>query len=264
MKKVLSIVLLFSISILDAQNKKQVVSHYSNIKEEFYDDGKIKKKVQLKNGKEHGLYFEYYRNQIPSKTGVKINNKKNGLWKEFDKRGKIISAYHFFKGKLIYNLDVEDFDYLRYFIDNKDLEISIPRKWEVIENFKSKKVLLSIRKKCIKQLAFCPSVTITKDSPYSDQKKILHYLQENTNALKLKFQNYKLIKERSYHVGDNLYHEIIYIGSIKGVNLGGVTTWIFNKKKTYIITGLALNEKNNSFLKSEGLLRDLTNEIKVN
>jgi hypothetical protein len=47
------------------------------------------------------------------------------------------------------------------------------------------------------------------------------------------------------------------------MNLGGITTWIFDKKNTYIISGLALNEKEYSFLKQEGLFKDITNSIKL-
>ena len=60
------------------------------------------------------------------------------------------------------------------------------------------------------------------------------------------------------------YYEKIYTGVVNNIQLGGISTWVFKNDKIYVITGFALNEKENSFLKFEGLFKDVTNSFELN
>lgn len=233
-----------------------------NIKIEYFENGNVKLKVKLKNGVEHGNYLEFHQNQSVSKSGVKIQGKKNGVWKYYSPSGKLTLAKHFFNDSILYNLDVNDFNFYNKIIDGH-FEIKIPKNWNVIGEVNSEQLLLSIKKDCQQKLSFCPSLTITHESPIFDEIEITSYIQKSNDILNTTFDNYRTIKERKFIFEGQIYYEKIYTGKINGVTLGGITTWIFDRKNLYIATGMALNEKGNSFLKQEGLFKDITNSMKL-
>ena len=232
----------------------------SNIREEYYANGKIKLRVKLEEGIEHGAYFEFYENQNVKESGIKIKGKKNGLWKYYNSSGEIKSAIHYYNDSLVYNLDIDDFEYHSKKIDDV-LQVEIPEKWKIIKDIQEP-VLLALKKECEKGIPFCPNLTITYE-PSINTSEIETYLKKNDDILKSSVDNYRVIKEREYAFEGNTYFEKIYAGNSQGINIGGITTWIFSNKKTYIITGLALNEKENSFLKYEGLFKDIIDKIKL-
>ncbi|MEM6684181.1 MAG: hypothetical protein AAF617_00185, partial [Bacteroidota bacterium] len=108
---------------------------------------------------------------------------------------------------------------------------------------------------------FCPNLTVTKEL-FIRKKRIKDYLYQNREVISEKFDNYRLLKEREYTFKNTIYFEKIYTGSFQGINIGGITTWVFEDENTYVITGLALNEEENSFLKYEGLLKEITFSFK--
>ncbi|SNY99681.1 toxin-antitoxin system YwqK family antitoxin [Flagellimonas pacifica] len=261
-KYILLIVIITIISCKDEskQVKLNNPNKSSDIKQEYYANGNVKLRAELKEGIEHGAYFKYFKNQTVEESGVKIKGKKNGLWKYYDSLGKIKSAKHFYNDSLVYNLDTSDFEYRSKIIDAV-LQVEIPEKWTVIKDAQTP-VLLALKKECEKDIPFCPNLTITYESSINTSE-IETYLKKNDDVLKSSLNNYKVLKKREYVFEDNTYFEKVYIGSSQGINIGGITTWIFSNKRTYIITGLALNEKENSFLKYEGLFKDIINEIKL-
>lgn len=261
-KYILFVVIITMISCKD--ESKQVKLNNSNnssdIKEEYYANGNIKFKAELKEGIEHGAYFKFHKNQAVEESGIKIKGKKNGLWKYYDSFGKIKSAKHFYNDSLVYNLDTSDFEYHSKKIDDV-LQVEIPEKWTIIKDIQNP-VLLALKKECEKDIPFCPNLTITYESSINTSE-IETYLNKSDDVLKSSLDNYKMLKKREYVFEGNTYFEKVYTGSSQGINIGGITTWIFSNKRTYIITGLALNEKGNSFLKYEGLFKDIISEIKL-
>ena len=268
MKK--SIIIIISLVLISCNNQskkrdvqKNITQTNSDFKEAYYDNGALKTRAKLKNGIENGSYLAFYPNKLIAESGIKIKGKMNDLWKFYDSIGHISSVKHYYNDKPIYNLDINDFDYQEKKIDEY-LVIQIPKKWNVIKSINTKQVLLSIRKNCGKQISFCPNLTVTIDHNIYSKKEIETYLNQSNKALETKFNNYKIIKERKFIHEGIIYFEKIYKGTIQDIKIGGITTWIFDNQKTYIITGLALNEKDNSFLKNEGLFKDITNNIKIN
>lgn len=261
-KYILFVVIITIISCKD-ESKQVKLNHpnkSSDIKEEYYTNGNIKLRAELEEGVEHGAYFKFHKNQTVEESGVKIKGKKNGLWKYYDSLGKIKSAKHFYNDSLVYNLDTSDFEYRSKKVDDV-LQVEIPEKWTTIKDIQ-KPVLLALKKECEKDISFCPNLTITYELPINTSE-IETYLKKNDDVLKSSLNNYKVLKKREYVFEGNTYFEKVYIGSSQGINIGGITTWIFSNERTYIITGLALNEKENSFLKYEGLFKDIVKETKL-
>lgn len=265
MKKVLFLIAtLILISCGDKPKKENtvVVKKNVNLKEEYFDSGILKTRAKLKDGLEHGSYMTFHENQIIATSGIKIKGKMNGIWKYYNPLGEIMSVKHFYNDSVLYNLDTNDFNFFKKEID-EHMEIKVPSKWRIVKGIESEQVLLSIRKDCDKEMSFCPSLTITYEASISDETQISNYLKKSNDILVSSFNTYKVVKERNYVYEGQTYYEKIYTGSVQGINIGGITTWIFDKKNIYIITGLALNEKENPFLKQEGLFKEITNSVKL-
>lgn len=248
--------------LISCQQKAEYIDKKNNVKVEYFKTGEIKTRVELDDNIEHGNYSRFYQNGDLAESGIKIRGKKNGLWKYYDTLGLIKSAVHYYEDSLVYNLDVEDFKFNPKKIDN-DLTIEIPKNWEIINNINEKNVLLTIRKKCSETIFFCPNLTIAQEKSFKTNDDIEVYLKLSDNILSSNFSNYRVIKERKYLFNKIIYFEKIYVGSAHNISIGGITTWIFKENKTYVITGLALNEHENTFLKYEGLFKNITDNIKI-
>ena len=60
------------------------------IKEDFFEDGQLKSKAQLINGKKNGLATIYHPNGKVASTGRYEENLKKGTWKYFDDSGQLL------------------------------------------------------------------------------------------------------------------------------------------------------------------------------
>jgi antitoxin component YwqK of YwqJK toxin-antitoxin module len=56
---------------------------------EYFSNGKLKRKVPLKNGLPHGTYREYYLNGKLKLKGKFDSGQRTGKWKYYDENGKI-------------------------------------------------------------------------------------------------------------------------------------------------------------------------------
>ncbi len=109
MKKFIGIILaFFVVSYVNSQEVQKEMSSV-NEKKQYYKNGKIKLHVGLKNGVEHGLYLKYFDDGNLATSGIKINGKKSGLWKDFNRDGEVVFAKQYLKDKLLYELDNKDF-----------------------------------------------------------------------------------------------------------------------------------------------------------
>jgi hypothetical protein len=241
------------------EDQKTIVPEY---KKEYFENGNVKTHVGMKNGIEHGVYFEYHEDGSLAVSGLKINGKKNGLWKSFDKKRKIIFVKQLYNDNLVYELNKEDFKFRKTKL-NKKIKIDVPYKWKVNEYPDSKQILLTARKECDENIEFCPTFSLTLEK--REKSFELKKYKENTDSiLQMKFSNYRILKERDYSFKGITYYEKIYTGVVNNIQLGGISTWVFKNDKIYVITGFALNEKENSFLKFEGLFKDVTNSFELN
>jgi len=88
MKKLLmALVLLSSVMFAEVQVKK-------------YNNGKVKSKVNMKNGKRSGLAKGYYKDGTLKYETLFKNDKRDGLSKGYFKTGKIKSEENYVKGLL--------------------------------------------------------------------------------------------------------------------------------------------------------------------
>ena len=72
-----------------------------NVYTEFYDDGTVKSKAEMKNGIRNGKYKEFFPDEKLKSYGKFKNNKKNGVWHYYDEDGKLIKKEKWKGGELV-------------------------------------------------------------------------------------------------------------------------------------------------------------------
>ncbi len=263
MKKFIGIILaFFVVSYVNSQEVQKEMSSV-NEKKQYYKNGKIKLHVGLKNGVEHGLYLKYFDDGNLATSGIKINGKKSGLWKDFNRDGEVVFAKQYLKDKLLYELDNKDF-FFKLFKFSNEFSISIPSYWETTEFPDSNQLIISVKKKCNQDVKFCPTFSLTREIIDQRSFNIDEHLKSMEEQLSNRFKGFRIIKQREYSAERVIYYEKVYTGKYNDIQIVGISTWAIKKNYLYSITGFAINEKGNSFLRYEGLFKDIINSLKIN
>lgn len=86
-----------TVNIVDGKNVGQLTEYNEKgeiITEEIYDNGFLKDRQELNryddNGEKTGLWRTYYPDGTIKSEGDYVDGKKNGVFKEFDKKGKLV------------------------------------------------------------------------------------------------------------------------------------------------------------------------------
>jgi hypothetical protein len=88
----------------DALNSLQlfyVEKMTGNVYTEFYDDGAVKSKVEIKNGIRNGKYKEFYPNGKLKTYGKYKNNQKHRIWHYYDENEGLLRKEKWQKGVLV-------------------------------------------------------------------------------------------------------------------------------------------------------------------
>lgn len=90
---------LISKGIIESSDLPKLEELAQGIGKIYYDNGKLMLRVNLKNGKFHGLYEEWdYNGQLRYRINYK-NGKRHGLCEELYKNGQICSRYNYKNGE---------------------------------------------------------------------------------------------------------------------------------------------------------------------
>ena len=71
-----------------------------NVYTEFYDEGAVKSRTEIKNGIRHGKHKEFYPNGKMKSNGKFKNNRRDGTWRHYDENEKLIKKEKWSKGIL--------------------------------------------------------------------------------------------------------------------------------------------------------------------
>ena len=74
--------------ILEELQRFYVEKFQGNIYREYYQDGAIRIKCEIKDGRRHGTYHEYYENGILKIRGKYAKGQSKGTWKYYTEEGK--------------------------------------------------------------------------------------------------------------------------------------------------------------------------------
>jgi hypothetical protein len=67
---------------------------------EYFPDSTVQVKVELKNGFKHGSYTEYHQNGEVKMTGQFKNDKRDGVWRLFDEKSKLLLKRRYDEGEI--------------------------------------------------------------------------------------------------------------------------------------------------------------------
>lgn len=232
----------------------------NNFYTEYYENGN--KKVICKNtdGIMNGEYIKYFIDGQIEEQGLMINGTKNGVWKTYDNKGGINKVQEFYNDTLLFVLDESDFLFKQEVVDEGNFEMMIPKEWEIIRNVDAPLLLIS-SKVCDETIKFCPNITISKEE-LGNQIDFSDYIQRNVDLLSQQLSYFKPIAKGDIEIDGNSAFQLTYLMQVEGVKLGGITTWIKANNYVYVITGMAINEKESEFLKYKGLFQEVTSTLK--
>jgi hypothetical protein len=227
---------------------------------EFYSNGNKKVVVNIEQGKYNGKYSFYSENGKLSEEGIMIMGLKNGIWKYYDKDNYLQKVLEYDNDKILFELDKADFSLLPHVIEKERIEINVPINWKTDTNY-NLPILLSSKKKCDVSVVFCPNFTLTKEALQKDMT-FDDYLKFSYKLMGQKISYFKAVTQGQLLINGLPAFQIAYLGLVNGVKLGGVTTWINKGNDVYIVTGLAINEKDSEFLKYKGLFQEVASSFR--
>lgn len=255
-----------SISCNDSNNNfvSYQEKHWDNMKVEFkmdtsfreyYEDGKSRTVRYKINDTGQSFYVQFHKNNTIAETGMMLKNVKNGVWKNYDNNGILVTANLYHNGDILFELDKTDFYLLPTKLLPDSFEIDMPFKWQTI-NDSSLHIILGSRKQCDKSFIFCPNITIVKDRINKDAV-FDEYLTSQIDLLKGKYPGLHPVASGHIDINGFPSFQLTYIFQTNGLRLGGISTWIKANESVYIITGMASNQKNSEFLKYKDLFREI-------
>ncbi len=223
------------------------IDHYSN--------GNKKIVTTIKDGKYHGKYSSFDEKGTIQEEGLMIMGLKNGVWKYYNGNKNIKKVLQYYNDSLIFELDKSDFSLLNHTIENERIEIKIPSNWKT-ENGNAPQILLISQKRCDNSIVFCPNITFTKEELKEDMT-FEDYLKFSFNLLQQKLPYFKAVAQGQIRIDGLSAFQLSYLTQVNGIKLGGLTTWINKGNKVYVLTAMAINEKNSEFLKYKGLFQEV-------
>ncbi len=178
---------------------------------------------------------------------------KDGVLKEYNELNALMKVDLYYNDSLLFNLDLDDYDFVDKKLSNK-MTISVPEKWQTSDLEYGD---LAIVKSCSE--IFCPNFTITKEK-VNDRFDL--YLDKNIGLLSKQFNVFKLIAQGGKKINTLESYQITYLMEVDNVRLGGITTWVKKDEVIYILTGMAINEKNSEFLKYKVLFQEIVESFR--
>ncbi|MBI3511371.1 MAG: hypothetical protein HY064_11960 [Bacteroidetes bacterium] len=96
------------------------------------DSGKMV--VATKNGVKDGNAVLYFPDGKVKQKGMFLEGKVAGAWVTYDENGNAIKAEHISNGKVLHELDVNDFNFRDYRNEKMGISFNVPKAWKEIES----------------------------------------------------------------------------------------------------------------------------------
>lgn len=195
----------------------------------------IKNKNQLNIGREIS-FKDYYENGKIRIEGIIINNRKNGVWKEYDQNGIIQKVEYYYNDSLIHNLDTLDFILNSYILADGS-KILLPKYWNIKKNYKQA-LVLAVKPKVIEPETFNPSINVVK-STVPDTIPLQQIVDMNIEEIKKVVKKY-IFKEKKFIENPPLQLiNILYFVDTGNQKVGVLSAYVKDKTSLYIITCMA-------------------------
>lgn len=232
--------------VLNLVSCKEPGAQYTNVVEISHD---LEHKEVPNN--ESGVYKEFYKDGVLKIKGKYELGKKTGIWIDYNSIGEPEKAVYMYNDSVYYSgLDPQDYVLEKYPIKGKNV-IDLPVKWDK-GNIDNSSLLLTCTKKCKDQ--FCPTISIT----YTKLKGSFHDLvEENIATTRKEFDYFKIVSGGEVKINNLRGEQYSCITIYNGIKLGLLATFILKDDDVYIITSMALNDPEGSFLKYQDLFVEI-------
>jgi hypothetical protein len=194
-------------------------------------------------------------------SGLFLDGKPAGAWKHFDASGKLLDVKHYSEGRILRELDVNDFDFRTYQNQAMGLQINIPKMWDEEVSLNSD-LMVSFRKIAVDTTATQPpAVNIAKAQLGANETL------EKLAAMQLKMLHegvYRLeIIEESYFDADSCRGFKRYGMFTSGKqNIGFLNAIIVSNNTAWMFSCVANNGGKAEFLSYQSVFDEIINSFK--
>lgn len=203
-----------------------------------------------------GLYVTKYPNGNVFIKGLVLNGNKNGVWKVYDKDGNLLKAYHFFKGKKLFDIDIDDYNLDTKFF-NSELTIKLPKEWIFKEDIE-KQAITAVKPQS-NDSVLSPSFNITK-SIIPEGKTFDDIEEISINELKSFFPDFKLKEKKFDKIADLDCFVFIYLVKYNKKTLAVYSFYYKSGKDVYLLTCMS---EGSEFLKYKDLFEEISKTIEL-
>lgn len=180
------------------------------------------KNSNYSKGKLEGEYIEYDDNRVIVRGDYK-DGLKSGLWKFYDKDGKLEKVVKYAEDTIHAILDKEDFKLQKIVLNKEKLSILLPEKWKAITKFEAPQRLIVSRKECTENQDYCPTIILKKGKleNYSFERFVEF---DRSNIIKT-LDTFIEVSFRDKMVSSFNSYELKYLTKIDNVTIGGIIFW---------------------------------------
>ncbi|MBC7410995.1 MAG: hypothetical protein H7331_00885 [Bacteroidia bacterium] len=198
----------------------------------------------------------YYENtQVVKSVGLLLNDKKIGLWKEFDKNGKLIKACHYTNDTIRINFNLNIFQFNVRNIEPYKISIKIPREFREVK-LNSEQILIATKCTNCDSLKICPNFNLVISKP-SNLKDDLSFIIKNLGA---SFDKFKVIDSETLNKKEENY-KITYVAVKNNIHIMGVLYVVKRIDNIYTFFYMGDNEKNENVLGQKYMVDEIINSI---
>lgn len=227
------------------------------------DSGDLKKSKDTLSStieKSNDTVIQYYENGEIKCIGRIVDGNKLGVWKYYDENNVLNKAVQHTSDTVSYELDVNDFAFSTFHFHNEKGSIKIPENWQTkLQPDNTISIILSSRKECDSTSMFCSTFSVTLENNL--EFPLAKLAEEEFKLFIEKFPKYKIVDDGKININGLEGFQKVYIFSVNGLDLGGITTWIRTEKYIFILTGIAPNLNQREFIKYLGALQEITNSF---
>jgi hypothetical protein len=225
---------------------------------EYYENGKVK---IVKENKRYGAYNFFYENGNIAETGRMIDNRKTNIWRYFDRDGVLKEVKIFGMDSLLFDMDPVDFVLSTKNVEGESFEIDVPAAWNTTTEHEDP-VVMWTEKVCNDH--FSPTITVTKQKISIEKSTgFSDFVNSNFQLLQKEIPYFKPVAQESLIINDLQAFHLIYFFINDGVQMGGVTTWIYyGDGYVYIVTGTSINESRGEFFKYKDLFVEVASSFR--
>ncbi len=197
-----------------------------------------------------------YPSGLIKESGLLSRGEKSGVWKEFDKNGKLVSV-KYYNGKNAILLDKEDYNFSKITVDN--ISINLPSNWTIKKNYKTS--LIIAVKSGAAEINFSPTIVIRK-TVLTKKMDFVEIVNANKQDMLNNMDDLVIEEENDLIIANNKAYQMLYSVNYNNQRKSVLVTIMLNENTLYNITCIA-DSKDEEFAKYRALYKEVTNGFEI-